>query len=99
MRTPIIAGNWKMNKTANEALDFVRQIRHQLNSVKGVDSVVCPAFVALPIVADALKGTKIGVGAQNMYYEEKGAYTGECAPGMLTFILWGMPKQNLSLKR
>lgn len=84
MRKPIIAGNWKMNKTADEALDFVRSIRRQLNSVNNVDSVVCPPFVALPVVSDALRGTKIGVGAQNMYFMEKGAFTGECAPEMLT---------------
>lgn len=84
MRTPIIAGNWKMNKTPDEALDFVRSIRHQLNSVTTVDIVVCPPFVALPAVSEALLGTRIGVGAQNMFYKEKGAFTGECAPGMLT---------------
>jgi triosephosphate isomerase len=83
MRTPIIAGNWKMNKTADEAVAFVREIRAGLNRVKGVDSVVCPPFVALSPVADALKGTKVGVGAQNMHFEEKGAFTGECAPAMI----------------
>jgi len=65
-------------------LDFVRSIRRQLNSVENVDIVVCPPFVALPAVSDALRSTKIGVGAQNMYYMEKGAFTGECAPDMLT---------------
>jgi triosephosphate isomerase (TIM) len=84
MRTPIIAGNWKMHKTAVEAVDFVREIRHGLNNIKGVDRVVCPPFIAIPGVADALKATEIGVGAQNMNDEEKGAFTGECAPKMLT---------------
>lgn len=84
MRKPIIAGNWKMNKTADEALAFVREIRTGLNQITTVDSVVCPPFIALPVVADALKGTRIGVGAQNMHYEANGAFTGECAPGMLT---------------
>ncbi len=84
MRKPIIAGNWKMNKTADEALAFVREIRTGLNQITAVDSVVCPPFVALPAVADALKGTRIGVGAQNMHYEASGAYTGELAPGMIT---------------
>lgn len=83
MRRPIIAGNWKMNKTVEEAVAFVRQIRNGLNSITSVDSVVCPPFVALPAVADALAGTKIGVGAQNMHFEDKGAFTGECAPGMI----------------
>lgn len=84
MRTPIIAGNWKMNKTAAEAVNFVREIRHELNQIKGVDKVVCPPFVALSAVAEALQAAEIGVGAQNMHYAESGAYTGECAPNMLT---------------
>jgi triosephosphate isomerase len=84
MRTPIIAGNWKMNKTVNEAVTFVREIRSALNSHTSVESVVCPPFVALPAISDALKGTRIGVGAQNMHYAENGAFTGECAASMLT---------------
>ena len=84
MRTPIIAGNWKMNKTAEEAVAFVREIRHGLSQIKGVDKVVCPPFIALPAVAEALKASDIGVGAQNMHFAENGAYTGECAPNMLT---------------
>jgi triosephosphate isomerase len=83
MRTPIIAGNWKMNKTADEAVTFVREIRAGLNRQTAVESVVCPPFVSLSAVADALKGTRIGVGAQNMHFEEKGAYTGECSPAMI----------------
>jgi len=83
MRRPFIAGNWKMNKTAAEAVAFVREIRHGLNQVEGVDSAVCPPFLAIPGVAEALQGTKIGVGAQNMYFEAKGAFTGELAPNML----------------
>ena len=84
MRTPIIAGNWKMNKTAVEAVEFVREIRNGLNQIKGVDKVVCPPFIALPGVYDALQATDIGVGAQNMHFAESGAYTGECAANMLT---------------
>lgn len=83
MRTPIMAGNWKMHKTVEEAVAFVREIRTPLNNIAGVDRVVCPPFVALPAVSEALGATKIGVGAQNMHYEEKGAYTGEIAPNML----------------
>jgi triosephosphate isomerase len=84
MRTPIIAGNWKMNKTAVEAVDFVREIRNGLGQIKGVDKVVCPPFIALPGVFDALQATDIGIGAQNMHFADSGAYTGECAPNMLT---------------
>lgn len=84
MRKPIIAGNWKMNKTVAESVAFVNEIREGLNALENIDSVVCPPFVALPAVAEALQGTRIGVGAQNMHYESSGAYTGECAPTMLT---------------
>ena len=84
MRKPIIAGNWKMNKTAVEAVQFVREIRHGLNQIEAVDSAVCPPFIALPAVHDALQATRVGVGAQNMHYEENGAYTGESAPNMIT---------------
>ncbi|HFQ93063.1 MAG TPA: triose-phosphate isomerase [Anaerolineae bacterium] len=84
MRTPIIAGNWKMNKTAAEAVQFVREIRQGLQNIQGVDKVVCPPFIAIPGVYEALQATDIGIGAQNMWYEEKGAYTGEIAPNMLT---------------
>ena len=83
MRKPIIAGNWKMNKTIAEAVDLARAMRRDLNAIESVESVVCPTFVALPAVADALAGTKIGVGAQNMFWAEQGAYTGEIAPNML----------------
>lgn len=84
MRTPIIAGNWKMNKTAVEAIQFVREIRQGLQNIQGVDKVVCPPFIAIPGVYEALQATDIGIGAQNMWYEDKGAYTGEIAPDMLT---------------
>jgi triosephosphate isomerase (TIM) len=83
MRTPIIAGNWKMNKTAAEAVAFVRQIRHGLNNVKGITTVLCPPSLAIPAVYETLQAGTIGLGAQNMHFEEKGAYTGEVAPNML----------------
>ena len=84
MRTPFIAGNWKMNKTADEAAAFANEIKDALNAIEGVDVAFCPPFLAIPAVADAVQGTKIGVGAQNMYFEESGAYTGETAPNMIT---------------
>lgn len=83
MRTPIIAGNWKMNMTAVTAVQFVREIRHGLQNIKGIDRVVCPPLIAIPAVYETLQATDIGVGAQNMHYETKGAYTGEIAPEML----------------
>ncbi len=84
MRIPFIAGNWKMNKTADEAVAFVLQVRDALNQIEGVDVAFCPPYLAIPALSEALKGTKVGVGAQNMYFEESGAYTGELSPGMLT---------------
>ncbi|NHZ72564.1 MAG: triose-phosphate isomerase [Aquificales bacterium] len=84
MRTLFIAGNWKMNKTAAEAVAFLSEIKDDLNAINGIDIAVCPPALAIPAVADLLKDTKIGVGAQNMYFEESGAYTGELAPNMLT---------------
>ena len=83
MRTPFVAGNWKMNKAPDAAAAFVREIAPGLNAIDGIDIAVCPPFLAIPAVAQVLAGTKIGVGAQNMYYEASGAYTGEISPTML----------------
>jgi triosephosphate isomerase len=83
MRKPIIAGNWKMYKTLNESVDFVRELAPQLASYTGVERIVCPTFVALAAVADALKNTDIHVGAQNLHWEAQGAYTSQIAPTML----------------
>lgn len=83
MRVPILAGNWKMNKTIDEAIELVRELRRLVLDVTDVEMVVCPSFVALAAAADALKGTRIRVGAQDMHSEEKGAFTGEVSPLML----------------
>ena len=83
MRTPFVAGNWKMNKTVAEARDLVSTMGVGLKAVKGVEKVICPPFTALVPVANLLVGTDIGLGAQNMHWEEKGAFTGEIAPGMV----------------
>ena len=85
MRKPIIAGNWKMNKTPSEAVQFVKDIKDKINSAK-CEVVLCPTFTALAPVSELLKGTDIKLGAQNMYFEEKGAYTGEISPLMLKDI-------------
>lgn len=85
MRKKIIAGNWKMNKTPKEALELVALLKEKVNTDES-DVVFCvPAIDLIPVI-DALKGTKIAVGAQNMHFEENGAYTGEIAPAMLTEI-------------
>ncbi len=82
MRKKIVAGNWKMNMTPAKAVELIDSLKNEINSQE-VEVVVCPPYVCLPAVLDAVKGTNIGVGAQNMYFEESGAYTGEIAPSML----------------
>lgn len=83
MRTPIIAGNWKMNKTPSEAVALIEELKPLVKDAKDVEVVVCPTFVCLDAVLKATKGTNIKVGAQNMYFKESGAFTGEVAPNML----------------
>jgi len=83
MRTPFVAGNWKMNKTVAEARELVSAMGPELKAIPGVEIVICPPFVSLVAVANLLGGTDIGLGAQNMHWEEKGAFTGEVAPGMV----------------
>ena len=83
MRVPIIAGNWKMNTTVEEALALVKAMLNDLDPIGGVEKVVCPPFVSLVPVGQLLQGTSVQLGAQNMFYEEKGAYTGEISPLML----------------
>jgi len=83
MRTPFVAGNWKMNKTIAEARELVSVMGKELKNVKGVEKVLCPPFMALVAIANLIGGTDLGLGAQNMHWEEKGAYTGETSPGMV----------------
>src|SRR5512138_937022 len=83
MRTPLLAGNWKMNKTVNESLDFVKEARERLSQIHNVEQVICVPFLAIPSLASAAKGTSIKIGAQNMHWEDSGAYTGEVSPVML----------------
>ncbi|NQT71504.1 MAG: triose-phosphate isomerase [Chloroflexi bacterium] len=86
MRTPIITGNWKMNNTIFESVRLIGDMKERLESIGGCEAVVCPPFVSLPKVAEMLMGSSIGVGAQNMYHEDKGAFTGEVSPSMLKGI-------------
>ncbi len=83
MRQPLIAGNWKMNTTISEAEKLVSEIRDNLKQIAGVESVVCPPFVSLANVKRLLQGSRLGLGAQNLYFEEKGAFTGEISAAML----------------
>jgi triosephosphate isomerase len=93
MRIPLIAGNWKMNTRLSEAVKLVSEMREGLDAIKGVDKLVCPPFISLSAVKDILKGSSIRLGAQNVYFEEKGAFTGEISPPMLAdlceFIIIG----------
>ena len=82
MRKPIIAGNWKMNKTPSEAKDLVTALA-PLVADATCDVVVCPPAVNLTTVAEAIKGTNIKLGAQNMHWKESGAFTGELSAAML----------------
>ncbi len=83
MRKPIVAGNWKMNKTVAEALALVDGIKSGMTGLDGVEVVLCPPFTALQAVGQAIAGTKIDLGAQNMHWEKSGAFTGEEAAPML----------------
>lgn len=83
MRTPFVAGNWKMNKTVAEARELVSAMGPELKNIGGVEKVICPPFISLVAVANLVGGTDIGLGAQNMHWEEKGAFTGEVSPGMV----------------
>lgn len=83
MRIPLVAGNWKMNKTVAEACALVSEMKEGLSTIRGVEKVLCPPFTSLSSVAALLQGTGIGLGAQNMHWEAKGAFTGEIAPAMV----------------
>ncbi len=83
MRKPIVAGNWKMNKTVAEAIDLATAIKRELGECKSVDIVLCPPFTALKSVGEAITGSHVDLGAQNMHWEKSGAFTGEVAAGML----------------
>lgn len=85
MRKKIIAGNWKMNYTLTEADNFVNEIKDRINTNE-VDVVICPNSVSLERVSDLLDGTNIKLGAQNVHYEEKGAFTGETSANMLLAV-------------
>src|SRR5262245_9338539 len=83
MRTPLIAGNWKMFKTVREAVTFVRDLEGRVKDATGVQVVVAPPFPALQAVAAALEGSSIGVAAQNLHWEREGAFTGEVSAAMI----------------
>ena len=83
MRTPLIAGNWKMYKTVGDAVGFVTELRDMVKGAGGVDIVVAPAFTAVHAAAGAARGTGIAIAAQDLYWEREGAFTGEVSPAMV----------------
>lgn len=83
MRKPFVAGNWKMNKTVEQASSLIEALLPGLKNVQGVEIVLCPPATSLMVASAILKDSGIGLGAQNMHWEEKGAFTGELAPAMV----------------
>lgn len=83
MRKPIIAGNWKLNNTSQEAVELVTLLKRQVGDITGVDIVVCPVATALSDVRDVLNESNIGLGAQDVYWEDSGAFTGEVSAPLL----------------
>jgi len=83
MRTPVIAGNWKMYKTARQAAETVRSLAGLVTGVHGVEVVICPPFTALAAAVEAAKGSLVAVGAQDCHWEKEGAFTGEVAVPMI----------------
>jgi triosephosphate isomerase len=94
MRIPVLAANWKMFKTTHETLAYVRELGALLKSVTGVEVVVAPPFTSIATAAEAARNTRIGVAAQDMYFEKEGAFTGEVSAGMIkdagaTYVIIG----------
>lgn len=94
MRTPIIAGNWKMNTVVEEAKALVQDLKAQVSDVTNVEIVVCPPFISLTTVSEIIKGSNISLGAQNLYWEKSGAFTAEISAPMLksagcTYVIIG----------
>jgi triosephosphate isomerase len=83
-RTPMIAGNWKMHKTVEEAEEFIQGLLPRVSTADGVDVAICPPFTALQAMVDSTRGSRVAVYAQNMHQAESGAYTGEVSSAMLT---------------
>lgn len=83
MRVPLVAGNWKLNKTVAEARILIAELLPGLAAVENADSLVCPPYLAIPAAAELLHGSKVALGAQNVYWETEGAFTGEVSPKMV----------------
>ena len=83
MRKPLMAGNWKMNKTIGEAVAMVKALKAAVLDIRDVEILICPTYTALYAVSNEIKGSNINLGAQNLFWEAKGAFTGEISPSMV----------------
>jgi len=99
MRKPVIAGNWKMNKTVEEARSLIYELSLGIRDIKGVEKVLIPPYLSILTAAALLEGTDIGLGAQNLHWEEKGAYTGEISAAMIAefcqYVLIGHSERRI----
>jgi len=99
MRKPVIAGNWKMNKTVEEARSLIYELSLGLRDIKGVEKVIIPPYLSILTAAALLEGTDIGLGAQNLHWEEKGAFTGEISAEMIAefcqYVLIGHSERRI----
>lgn len=86
MKTPLVAGNWKMNNSVGESLALVEGIKSRFENIKNTEIVVAPPYTALYAVASAIKGSVVNLSSQNIFWEEKGAFTGEISPAMLVDV-------------
>ena len=82
-RTPLIAGNWKMYKTGPEAVETALTLSRLCSKIQDVEVMIAPTFLSLPLVAASIEGTRIKIGAQNLYFEKQGAFTGEVSAAMI----------------
>ena len=83
MKLPIVAGNWKMNTTLSEAISLISRLRSRLEDIDNVEKIICPPFTALRDASEILGGSSCKIGAQNLYFEGKGAFTGEISASMI----------------
>src|SRR4051794_1659629 len=86
-RQPIVAGNWKMNTTVAEGLALVDDLRRTIDRVSTVERVICPPFLSIYPIVERLRGSEIAVGAQNLYFQPSGAFTGEISAEMLAELV------------
>ena len=99
MRTPVIAGNWKMNTTIFEAKQLVSEMRTELELLNNTEIIICPPFISLPAINELLEDSSIKTGAQNMCFAIKGAYTGEISPlmlhGLCEYVILGHSERRI----